>query len=416
MINSDRGKKLQELFVWCWLPSQEKPIVAGRLRLSKKGYEFIYGQSYFQQAGAFSFDPQDLSLMHPIFGPQPQLFSVLRDASPDAWGRRVLLYRLNMTPGTDTQVLTELEYLLHGGNNRIGALHFQTSADVYSAPIAPQATLEELYQAADAINQGQSIHSDLLEALQHGTSIGGARPKAMISINGEEWIAKFSTQMDTFPVVRQEALGMELARRLQLNTADSHLTSVSGRDVLLVRRFDRIHDNHSIARRRHMFSGLTALRLDEMEARYASYSDLATFMWKYAQDPKKQCEELYRRMIVNILIGNTDDHARNHAFFWNGIYAELTPAYDVSILSRVGQEASQAMIIGTQGTRSSKTNILSSCPIFGIDEKMANQLLNEVIEAIHVHWNDACDIAQLTLIERQQLLGRAVLSSAVIGT
>lgn len=399
----------KELFIWIWLPGAEEPVVVGRLQLSPKGYEFIYGRSYLERPEACSLDPQILPLASAAFGPQTSLFHSLRDAAPDAWGRRVLLYRLGMSRNTDTQVLTELDYLLQSGENRIGALHFQTTSDRYVAPEIVTATLEELYQAAEAINHGENIPTHLLEALQHGTSIGGARPKATIMRQQEAWIAKFSTQTDLFPVVRQEALGMELARRLQINTAETRLQMMMKKDMLLVRRFDRHHLQH-----RHMISGLTALQLDEMEARYASYPDLAAFLWKYGKEPKKQCKELYRRMLVNMLIGNTDDHARNHSFFWNGRETELTPAYDVNVLSRVGEEASQAMIVGDRGTLSSRANALSRCEAFGLNHHEADQLFNEIIDGIHTHWSEACDAAKLTQSERQQLFGRAVLSPVVL--
>lgn len=415
MTTSNFYTGINHLFVWIWLPGAEKPVVAGRLQFSVKGYEFIYGRSYFEQLQAHSIDPQILPLGQKNFGPQSALFNPLRDAAPDAWGRRVLLYRLGMAANTDTQALTELDYLLHSGANRIGALHFQTSSDYYIEPQAVTATLTELYQASEAMNHGQTIPVHLIEALQHGTSIGGARPKATITHHHEAWIAKFSTQTDTFPVVRQEALGMELARRLKINTAESQLHHVLKKDILLVRRFDRSKkQNNSLTERRHMISGLTALQLNEMEARYASYVDLAAFLWKYAREPKKQCEELYRRMITNILIGNTDDHARNHSFFWNGKEAELTPAYDVSILSRIGEEASQAMIVGQQGTLSSRSNVLSRCEAFGLTHQQAQHIFSEIIEGIQTHWQEACDVAELTSLERKMLFGRAVLSTTVL--
>lgn len=404
----------KELFVWIWLPDAAEPTVAGRLRLSSKGYEFVYGQRYRENSHAFSLDPHILPLQHTAFGPRAMLFNPLRDAAPDAWGRRVLLYRLKMSATTDTQELSEIDYLLHGNEHRIGALHFQTSADTYCPSSVISATLEELYQAAEAINQGQSISNHLLDVLQHGTSIGGARPKATLMQDNQAWIAKFSTQTDFFPAVRQEALGMELARRLHINTAKTELHHVLGKDVLLVKRFDRHYELKNVWQHKHMISALTTLQLDEMEARYASYIDLAAFLWKYAKNPKAQCQELFRRMVVNILIGNTDDHARNHSFFWDGKIAELTPAYDVGVLSRIGQEASQAMIIGEKGTLSSRTNALSRCEVFGLTYREANDIFEALIDAIHVNWKDACDIAKLTQIERQQLFGRAVLSPAVL--
>lgn len=398
----------QELFVWIWLNEQEEPVVAGRLRFSKRGHEFVYGQSYLEAISSISLEPDTMPLKPDIFGPTTSLFGVLRDAAPDAWGRRVLLYQLNMAH-EDTAILSELDYLQHSSDDRIGALHFQSTSDKYIPATHTQATLENLFQAADAVETGKKINSELLVALQHGTSIGGARPKATLNVDNEAWIAKFSTHTDVYPVVRQEMLGMELARHANLSVADINLTHVMHREVLLVRRFDRTQKT-----RRHMFSALTALQLNEMEARYASYPDLAAFLWKYAQYPKTQCKELYRRMLFNILIGNTDDHARNHAFFWDGIYAELTPAYDVGVLSRIGQEASQAMIVGSQGTYASRANALSQCDKFGLNHTEANQLFDEMIDCIHTHWESACDVAKLTTIEREMLLGKTVLSPAVL--
>lgn len=385
------------LFVWVWLPNAKQPVVAGRLQVSAKGYEFIYGRGYLARNDAFSLDPHDLPLKATHFGPQSSLFNALRDAAPDAWGRRVLLYRTQKT------TLTELDYLLHGGDPRIGALHFQTTAETYCPPKTSHATLEELYQAAEAVETGQWTQTAWIDALQHGTSIGGARPKALFS----EWIAKFSMRTDTFPVVRQEALGMTLARYAGLDVAEHHLRRVLGRDMLLVRRFDYPHH-------RHMISGLTVSQLDEMEARYASYPDLAAFLWKYANNSHAACEALYRRMVLNVLIGNTDDHARNHAFFWDGAHATLTPAYDVSVFSRVGQTASQAMIIGKQGSYAARSNLLSACDAFGLDLHQANHIIDELVVCIHTHWKDACDLAELTQIERDQLLGRAVLSPEML--
>ncbi len=400
----------KNLFVWIWLPQHKEPTIMGRLRFDAQGYSFVYGKNYLSNPHAISLDPQILPLQSMRFGPQKNLFYSLRDASPDAWGRRVLLYRQGFSSNSDTNLISELDYLLQGSDARIGALHFQNTSEDYQALPVQRASLQELLEASEAILKGENLSASWLDAIQHGTSIGGARPKVTLEYHQAPWIAKFSTQTDTFPVVRQEALGMELARRLNIHTAENQLTQVLKKDVLLIRRFDR--DNQGL--HRHMISGLTALQLDEMEARYASYPQLAEFIWKYGREPKKQCEELYRRMVFNILIGNTDDHARNHAFFWNGQEAELTPAYDVSILSRIGEEASQAMIIGDQGTFSSRSNALSKCPSFGLSIARASNIFDEFIESIHHHWKEACEVAHLTENEQNNLMGRAVLSPMVM--
>jgi len=454
MMNSKTG--LNELFVWIWLPNAEAPVLCGRIELNASGYRFTYGRNYLQIENAISLDPLELPLTTRTTGYQSKFFGALRDAAPDAWGRRVLEYQFGLSVNSHNN-LTEFDYLFHGGDKRIGALHFQTVPDRYIEHKNPNAKLEDLYQAAEAVNSGEEIDAYLAEALLHGTSIGGARPKALISDGNTEWIVKFSVQTDTFPIIRQEALGMLLAQKCGITTADLKLIRILGKDALLVRRFDiyaPVSSNCEICFeeradsdegkresrmpasekqisqfeetsiytqdislppfRRHIISGLTALQLDEMEARYAGYGDLAAFLWKYSSDPQTQCKELYRRMIFNLLIGNTDDHARNHAFFWDGHYADLTPGYDIGVISRIGQSSSQAMIVGTEGTLSTRRNALSNSDQFGVSSYEANQIFDELIDNIQQHWKETCDNARLTQLERQKLLGRAVLSPTVI--
>ena len=134
------------------------------------------------------------------------------------------------------------------------------------------------------------LSPELEQALLHGTSIGGARPKAtMRDENDFPLIAKFSSTTDVHPMVRLEALGLGMARMAGIDVAGSRLVSVMNKDVLLIERFDCESDN---TLRRHFFSVLTALELDEMEARYASYPDLADYLRRYAEFPLEQCKEL----------------------------------------------------------------------------------------------------------------------------
>ncbi len=390
-------------YVWIWLPEQTKPTVCGRLDLVDSEIRFIYGKSYLDNPNAIALDPRELPLTSGTFRPRIEMHGVLRDASPDAWGRQVTYYRWpNKSP-------TELDYLLAANYDRIGALDIQLDAQAYQSPLSEQATLEDLLRAAESIEQGAPLPKGLDAALLHGTSVGGARPKDLISDQQHQWIAKFSASSDQYPVVRCEFAAMWLAKKCKLRVADCQIKEVSGKDVLLVKRFDRtLKSNHW--QRKFMISGLTALELHETEARLASYIDLAAFIRRYAKAPAQDNEELYRRMVFNILIGNTDDHVRNHAFFWDGNHYTLAPAYDICPMRRTDHDANQAMIVGKLGRASTLKNALSEANQFGLDETKANAIQKELIDYINHHWSEAAEYAKLTPLQSEQLLQATVLS------
>ncbi len=138
---------------------------------------------------------------------------------------------------------------------------------------------------------------------------------------------------------------MKLAAKVGLNVAPVLLRSIGGRDVLLVERFDREMTREGVFHK-HMLTALSLLGLHEMEARYASYRHLADLIRQHFDSPEATLRELFRRLVFNVLIGNTDDHARNHAAFWDGQSLQLTPAYDLSPQLRIGYEANQTMMLG----------------------------------------------------------------------
>lgn len=187
-----------------------------------------------------------------------------------------------------------------------------------------------------------------MDALLHGTSIGGARPKATLLVDGRHWVAKFSSTTDQFRVVRWEAATLTLARAAGITVPRHRLEQVNARDVLLVERFDRETSDRGV--HRHLtLSALTLLDLDDTEAPLASYPDLSEVLLRYARDARRDRAELFRRMVFNILVGNEDDHAKNHACLWDGSGLRLTPAYDLVPQRRAGMEGRQAMIVGELG-------------------------------------------------------------------
>ncbi|TBR13830.1 MAG: type II toxin-antitoxin system HipA family toxin, partial [Lysobacter sp.] len=201
-------KSPREAYAWVWLPGQNEPVVAGYLAPTPAGLQFNYGRSYLARTDAIPLYLPELPLQAGLL---PLLTGLampgcLRDAAPDAWGRRVILNRLlgHAGPQADTAVLDELSYLLQSGSDRIGALDFQVSATDYKPRQVGDATLEELLDSAARVEQGLPLSPELAQALQHGTSIGGARPKATLTDQGRKWIAKFSSNTDVYPVVKAE--------------------------------------------------------------------------------------------------------------------------------------------------------------------------------------------------------------------
>jgi serine/threonine-protein kinase HipA len=265
-------------YVWIWLPEQTSPVVAGRVdRDDLDRYHFTYGRRYLERPDAISFFPDELPLQP---GTQEQadgaLPSCLRDASPDAWGRRVIINRLTGQKGdaADGVDFNELVYLLESGTDRVGALDFQESATDYRPRESQAATLDELQEASTYVEAGEPLPPALDQAIQHGSSIGGARPKALLDDRDRKLIAKFSSSTDLYSVVKAEFVAMRLARQVGLDVAHVEMARSLGKDVLLVERFDRVKTTDGWGRH-IVLSALTLLGLDEMLARYASYEDLA---------------------------------------------------------------------------------------------------------------------------------------------
>lgn len=410
MTSEDR---YDDAYVWIWLPENLEPVVAGRIARDGQRLIFNYGRSYLQRNAAISLYEPELPLRAGPISPLTGLSMAgcLRDAAPDAWGRRVIINRKFGRKGDriDIGQLDELTYLLESGSDRIGALDFQRSATTYAPRGGGGASLEELLSVAERVENGTPITPDLDLALFHGSSIGGARPKAIIDDGERKLIAKFSSRDDVFNLVKGEFIAMRLAGRVGLKVAPVRLVRAAGKDVLLIERFDRERAGLSW-RRKAMVSALTLFELDEMMARYASYEALAEIIRYRFDAPDATLRELFGRLVFNILCGNTDDHARNHAAFWNGRTLELTPAYDICPQARAGGEAGQAMLITGQNNMSTLAVCLEAARHFHLSEREAAEIIERQLIAIREHWPEVCEDAALTEIERGLLWRRQFLN------
>ncbi len=187
----------KDAFVWIWLPGETEPVVAGRLEADNGSIMFNYGKSYLERIGgskpAIAIYEPELSLRTGLL-PLPEGLAMpgcIRDAAPDAWGRRVIINKKLGRKGasTDTADLDELTYLLESGSDRIGALDFQQSPTEYVPRNVNNVSMEELIASAERVEKGVPLTPELDQALFHGSSIGGARPKALVEEHGKKYVA-----------------------------------------------------------------------------------------------------------------------------------------------------------------------------------------------------------------------------------
>ncbi|MFD2674448.1 type II toxin-antitoxin system HipA family toxin [Gulosibacter bifidus] len=385
------------VYIWTWLPHTTKPVVAGTVNPQTR--QFRYGLSYLERLNAIPLGP-DLPLTTRTITPtshEADLHGTLLDALPDRWGRRVLALQLRNDEPDNTACM------LHSDSNRFGAIDFQRSAHSYT-PRVSTGTLDELHAAAERIDQGEPLSPALEHALQHGTSIGGARPKAQLTdATGNHWLAKFSSSSDPLPVVQAEAVALDLARQAGINTPDHKLVPSLGKHVLLVKRFDRDGEQ-----RHHTASMLNVLSLTEMTGRYATYPKFLEYLGA------NENEELFRRVAFNIAIGNTDDHARNHAAFWDGKHLTLTPAYDIDPTARPrGWDANQAIAYSSNGDRESNlATLINAAHDYQLSPTAARNIVDHLRATINDGWDDATERAQLPTQDANAIKERSILREA----
>ena len=221
-----------------------------------------------------------------------------------------------------------------------------------------------------------------------GTSMGGARPKAVVEDEAGLWIAKFNRPDDTWNCARVEHAMLNLARACGLTTAESRVVGVGGRDVLLVKRFDREKTEAGYLRTR-MISALTLLRAeDNYQARDKwSYVLLAEEIRRVCAEPAQNAAELFRRMCFNALISNIDDQPRNHALIAKEADWKLSPAYDLTPAVPVGTEHRDlAMECGDAGRFANASNLLSQSARFLLDPVQAAEILDAMEAQVQRTW------------------------------
>jgi serine/threonine-protein kinase HipA len=383
-------------FVYITLPGATEAVTAARLELTtnRSGVplgRLVYGKSYLARGDAVAFDPVELTLAPRTYETTMMkgVFGALRDASPDSWGRRVIERYIGKSP------LSELDYLLESPDDRAGALSFGLGQQ----PPAPRRkfnqtiVLGKLQAIADAIVKDEELPTDpevtqAGELLLEGTSMGGARPKAVVEDDEGLWIAKFNRADDKWNYARIEHAMLVLARGCGLTTAESKVVSIGARDMLLIKRFDREKTGAGYQRAR-MVSALTLLRTDDspqLREKW-SYVLLVEELRRVSAEPKKDAAELFRRMCFNALISNTDDHPRNHAIIAKRRDWKLSPAYDLVPTPQLSRERRDlAMICGDQGHLANATNLFSQAARFLLSSDEAKGIIDAMNERVKSTW------------------------------
>jgi serine/threonine-protein kinase HipA len=386
---------MSERIVFMHLPGETEAVPAGRLTMIEQGLQvqasrFAYGRRYLQRANAVPVDPVALALADgggdAVLVPPDglALFGALRDATPDAWGRRVIENRLRAPPNG----LPESTYLDHAGPHRAGALDIRPTPTSRPADGALPSLMDlgHLLDAAARIEEGEPVPTHLEVFFAGGLSVGGARPKAVVRMNDGEWIAKFPSVNDRFNVPLIERATLELAREAGLDVPHTGIESLADdRQVMLIERFDRVPLPTGIGRR-HMVSALTLLALHEQDSPDSSYAAIADALGQHgvgghiANDRR----ELYARMVFNILVTNDDDHLRNHAFLYDE-KAEgwrLSPLYDVVPKPQAAQERMLHLSVGPQGRVARLDNALAGAGRFGLLPPDAAAIVDRVARAV----------------------------------
>ena len=376
------------LDVWLTLPSGKR-IKAGSLvvadpdtaRGGRLRGQFRYNPEYLERPEAFALDPLNLPLSAEIFDanrPRAGVHGVFEDSLPDDWGRRLMIRRYNLK--RDEQRVPNLLRLL--GGKGLGALGYAEEGSP-----GPETTsvssryLQELALLAEKFEQEPAAATDDEFSLlfQAGSSPGGARPKVLVADENGSYLAKFASAGDRLDVVSLEAAAMELARRAGIDTAETRLVPLgtTGK-CLLVKRFDI----NAAGGRNHLVSMQTLLRVDDYYN--AGYRDLAEVIRHISSQPAHDLYRLYRQMVFNVLIGNTDDHLKNFLMLHDETGWRLSPAFD--LIPNIGFNREHVLRIGLDSRPPDFETLLAESKYFGIKRRQEARNTIMEINAAVMEW------------------------------
>ena len=362
---------------------QGETHLAGRLHTPARSpaVTFEYASEWLRRAGTFAVDPTSLPL-RPGSHHGPVLFGAMQDCGPDRWGR-VLVERAVRKHVLDRKPYQDLDYALAlDDTSRIGALRFRADPAgpflaAGSGKLPPLVSLAGLLRATDAVHGENETAADLRFLLGAGSPLGGARPKAAVSLaDGRLAIAKFPKPDDIRDIAAGEILALTLARRAGITVPDHRLVAVGGRSVAVITRFDR-----DGTRRIPFLSAHSLLGLAQGEP--GAYTLLADGIRQFGHDIAADLRELWRRLVFSLLASNYDDHLRNHAFLMRepGRWA-LSPAYDLNPVPEIDRAHSRKTALTEDQEEPAVAVALAAAPRFGLKPATAMGILREVLAAV----------------------------------
>jgi len=347
---------------------------------------FEYANEWLGYSDAFALDPANLPLEErQIYTSTDKsaLPGALRDTAPDRWGQQ-LIKRAFRKAGEERS-LSEIDYLLAiNDRTRIGALRYKREGeegfdhDIGHYRVPPLIQLPALVNAADAVQTNSETAEDLKLLLNEGSPLGGARPKsAVVDNDGTLAIAKFPKPDDDRSIPHGEVLAMTLAKRAGIDVAAARLQDVAGRSVSLITRFDRDSD-----RRIPFLSAMSLLGLNDGDS--AAYTDIAETIRMYSSAPTEDLHELFRRIVFSVMVGNLDDHLRNHGFLYDQDNKwRLSPAYDLNPVPLTEKTRELTTWISEEGPEADLELVRRAAPFFALKPHQASAMIEQVAAALN---------------------------------
>jgi serine/threonine-protein kinase HipA len=393
-----------------------KPVPAGRIRIIEDGRystsQFMYGRKYLEREDAVALDPVQLPLQSGVIEAPEDflLFNGIRDAAPDAWGRSLIDKYMLRKFGRGA---SEAEFLLASqSGTRIGGLRFGSTPNRpgnalgFSLPeFSPNlGDLDQFQCLVDHIYQDTEPDEHLMDFVSPGSDLGGARPKGTVMIDGFPWLAKFGKQADRISMAGAEAGCLDLCEMAGLDVCERRIETISGRPTLLLKRFDRYVSDDMQLHRKHMVSSLTLLGAHEHDRGASGYADIYSAMRRFGQSASG--EDLYRRMVMNVLCGNTDDHYRNHGFLMNedGRFTP-SPVYDVTPSLAISTTRSMFLHLGKAGAGRTATlqAAVDGAASLGVRYDDAVDIANQLSEMVAANWERVmtergCSVSDIQLM------------------
>jgi len=343
---------------------------------------FYYGKTWLGRNGSYPLDPINLPLtdQRQSFASTTGLPCVLSDATADAWGRRLMLQKHTRQPQN------EVEMLLASRGTGVGGLRFSLSRSGFKEPLplAPFSDIALLQSMSVLVEQGKELPDHLAQLIEPGSSMGGARPKAsFMAEDGAPWLVKFTSKTDTYDVSAVEFACAQMAGAAGINMPNTKLLEVNGTTAFAVKRFD-----WEGGQAKHYVSAYSLINqpvVRQNQVSGYSYSNIAAMAGRFCEDHKGDRQQLFKRMTLNSLIGNSDDHSRNHGFLFSpetNIWG-LSPAFDIVPQRPWRQE--QSLVVGRMGLASHTDNLLTEARQFGFkDINSAAQVVAGVVDAIRL--------------------------------